>query len=284
MYSQNRYQQEEIDRVQAKAEKMYLNKRGEYNGRDDHGREERGRRYSDEYDDRRRSGEYDDRRRSGERNDSYGYNDRYGGHDERDREYNNDRHDNDRADVRYNHVPVPVAHVPVTHVPVPTPYVHVPVSTNIKKYRAATYDKHDRVFAKQMQNFELPVEFNTFTSGLLKEQDVNRLCLLEAIADYNKIGGPALPEDFQKAAEHCRKYRAVKYDIHDQTYAKQMQFYDLPPEFNEFTDGLLKETHINRFDLLEAIDNYNAKGLPQLPCLFQDVAFNCRPYQQCIIC
>ena len=311
MYAQNRYQQEEIDRVQAEAEKMYLNKNGEYNGRDDHGREERGReergnRYSDEYDDRRRySDEYDDRRRSsGEHNDRHGYNDRYGGHDERDREYNNDRYDSDR-EVRRTHVtpsvpapaPAPVTpYVPVTytHVPVPTthvstPYVPathvpVPVSTNIKKYRAATYDKHDRVFAKQMLNFIVPEEFTTFTSGLLKEHEVNRLCLLEAIADYNKTGGKALPEDFQKAAEHCRKYRSVKYDIHDRTYAKQMQFYELPPEFSEFTDGLLKETHINRFDLLEAIENYKAKGLPRLPGVFEEVAFNCRPYQSCIIC
>jgi hypothetical protein len=284
MYSQSRYQEEDIDRLQADAEKMYLNKQGEYSGREERGREERGReergreerghRYSDEYDDRRRSGEYDDRRRSGSSdNDRYSYTERYG-HDER---------DSDR-EVRRTHVPVPA---PVTHAP-PTvsvpPTVPVPVATNIKKYQAATYDKHDQVFAKQMQNFEVPQEFNTFTSGLLKEPAISRLCLLEAIADYNKTGGPALPEAFQKAAEHCRKYRALTYDSHDQTYAKQMQFYDLPPEFSEFTDGLLKETHINRFDLLEAIENYKAKGLPQLPCVFQDVAFNCRPYQTCVIC
>jgi hypothetical protein len=180
-------------------------------------------------------------------------------------------------------MPVPVhTH---THAPVPVPtHTHVPVSVANKKYRTATYDKHDKIFAKQMRNFKLPPEFNTFTDGLLTETEISRARLLEAITDYNKTGSPSLPEEFQKAAEHCRKYRAVKYDIHDQTYAKQMQFYELPPEFSEFTDGLMKETHINRFNLLEAIDNYNAKGLPDLPCVFQDVAFNCRPYQQCVIC
>ena len=271
MYSQNRYQQEEIDRAQAEAEKMYLNKNGEYNGRDYDDRDRR--RSSDEYDDRRRSDEYDDR---------YGHNDRC--YDERDRENNNVRHtrnDNDR-EVRHTHVPVPV---PVAHVHVPVPItVTTPISTNIKKYRAAAYDKYDRIFAKQMQNFELPQEFTNFTNGLLKEQEVNRLCLLEAIADYNKMKYSPLPEAFKNAAEHCRKYRAIKYDISDQTYAKQMQFYDLPKEFSEFTENLLKETHINRFNLLEAIDNYNAKSLPELPCVFQDVAFNCRPYQPCVIC
>ena len=264
MYTQSRYQQEEIDRAQAEAEKMYSNKNGhddlDYNSRD-YRRDDRDRRY-EERDSRRRSVDHYD--------------------DDFDRE------------VRRTHVTVPVhapvpvpthTHVPVsthTHVPVPV-HVYAPVSV-AKKYRTATYDKHDKIFAKQMRNFELPPEFNTFTDGLLKEAEISRARLLEAITDYNKTGSPSLPEEFQKAAEHCRKYRAVKYDIHDQTYAKQMQFYELPPEFSEFTDGLLKETHINRFNLLEAIDNYNAKGLPDLPCVFQDVAFNCRPYQPCVIC
>jgi hypothetical protein len=283
MYSQSRYQEEEeIDRLQAEAEKMYVNKDGKYNGREERGREERVReeRIRRFGDDRRRSSEYYDRRSSSERRSSYGHD------DDRDREVHVPV-----THVPVTHVPVthvPVTHVPVTHVPTPyvvTPHVPVPVATNIKKYRAATYDKqHDKVFAKQMRNFAVPQEFNTFTNDLLKEPEISRLCLLEAIADYNKTGCPALLDTFQKAAEHCRKYRSLTYDIHDQTYAKQMQFYDLPPEFSEFTDGLLKETHINRFDLLEAIENYKAKGLPQLPCVFQDVAFNCRPYQTCVIC
>jgi hypothetical protein len=250
MYAQSRYQQEEIDRAQAEAEKMYSNKNEDYNSRD------------------YRRGERDDRDRRYEERES--------------RRRSVDHYDEFDHEERRTHMPV---HVPVpvpthTHVPV---HVYAPVSV-AKKYRTATYDKHDKIFAKQMRNFKLPPEFNTFTDGLLTEAEISRARLLEAIADYNKTGSPSLPEEFQKAAEHCRKYRAVKYDIHDQTYAKQMQFYELPPEFSEFTDGLLKETHINRFNLLEAIDNYNAKGLPDLPCVFQDVAFNCRPYQPCVIC
>ena len=251
MYAQNRYQEEEIERAQAEAEKMYLNKNGEYNSR-----EERGRRYSDEYDDRYES-------------DRYGYN----SHER----YNERTNTSASTLAQVTHVPVPMP------VPVPVPGTFT-VSPTTKKYRAATYDKHDILFAEQMQNFVLPTEFINFTNDLLKEVEISRLCLLEAIADYSKTGYPHLPEAFKKAAEHCRKYRRANYDIHDRTYAKQMQFYDLPPEFSEFTDGLLKETHINKNGLLDAIKDYTAKGLPQLPTVFTEVAFNCRPYQSCVIC
>jgi hypothetical protein len=83
-----------------------------------------------------------------------------------------------------------------------------------------------------------------------------------------------------------KKYRAETYDKHDETYAMQMKRYDIPRAFNKFTDGLMNETHINRFSLLQAIDDYNrtedAKMYPlELP--FQDVAFNFRPYQSCCI-
>lgn len=275
MYAQNRYQQEEIDRAQEEAEKMYLNKNGEYNGRDDRDRD-RDDRSRDDDDDRGRysSNEYNDRYES-ERyeSDRYGYNGR-NQYDERDYNERTNTSASTSAPVPVS-VPVPVT----THMP---GIFTVPITT--KKYRAATYDKHDIQFAEQMQNFVLPVEFNTFTSGLLKETNVSRSCLLEAIADYSKTGCPPLPEAFKKAAEHCRKYRSVDYDIHDQTYAKQMQFYELPPEFSEFTDGLLEETHINKNGLLDAIKDYTAKGLPKLPGVFTDVAFNCRPYQTCVIC
>ena len=83
-----------------------------------------------------------------------------------------------------------------------------------------------------------------------------------------------------------KKYRAETYDKHDETYATQIKRYDIPQAFNKFTDGLMDETHINRFSLLQAIDDYNrtedAKLYPlELP--FQDVAFNFRPYQPCCI-
>lgn len=83
-----------------------------------------------------------------------------------------------------------------------------------------------------------------------------------------------------------KKYRAATYDIHDQTYATQMKRFNIPQAFNDFTDGLMNETHINRFSLLQAIDDYNKteeSKTSQLESLFEDSAFNCRPYQACCI-
>jgi hypothetical protein len=81
-----------------------------------------------------------------------------------------------------------------------------------------------------------------------------------------------------------KKYRAATYDKHDETYATQMKRYDIPQAFNDFTDGLMNETHINRFSLLEAIDDYKrTEDAKTLPPLFQDAAFNFRPYQPCCI-
>ena len=83
-----------------------------------------------------------------------------------------------------------------------------------------------------------------------------------------------------------KKYRAATYDIHDQTYATQMKRYNIPQAFNQFTDGLMDETHINRFSLLQAIDDYNKteeSKISQLESLFEDSAFNFRPYQACCI-
>ena len=81
-----------------------------------------------------------------------------------------------------------------------------------------------------------------------------------------------------------KKYRAATYDKHDETYATQMKRYDIPQAFNDFTDGLMNETHINRFSLLEAIDDYKrTEDAKTLSPLFQDAAFNFRPYQPCCI-
>ena len=81
-----------------------------------------------------------------------------------------------------------------------------------------------------------------------------------------------------------KKYRAGSYDIHDETYANEMKKYSLPDEFHTFTDRLMDEPRINRYCLLNAIDEYNKTGLPKLPAIFQDTAYNCRPYQVCVIC
>jgi hypothetical protein len=260
MYSQRRYEDEEdIDRLQEEAERNNLNNSREYNGRDDreyNGRDDR------EYngrDDREYNGR-DDREYNGrEYNDGYGYN------------------------APASHAPASY-HAPASHHAPAFITSTIPRPTSDKKYRASTYDKHDKAFSKQMQHFELPPEFNKFTDDLLKETDISRLCLLQAIDDYNKMNFPPLPAAFQKAAEHCRRFRRAAYTVSDKTYAKQMSFYDLPQEFNDFTDDLIKETHINRIELLQAIENYNEMNLPRLPSLFQDMASNCQPDQACVIC
>ena len=91
-----------------------------------------------------------------------------------------------------------------------------------------------------------------------------------------------------------KKYRAHNYDTSDQTYAKELlAFFEKEPEhiktaFNEFTDGLMLEPAINRFSLLDAISDYHyeikSNAGYTLSMMFQDKAFNCRPYQACVIC
>jgi DNA polymerase sigma len=83
-----------------------------------------------------------------------------------------------------------------------------------------------------------------------------------------------------------KKYRAALYDIHDQQYATHMKLHNIPKAFNDFTDGLMDETHINRYSFLQAIDDYNKTEESEtypLELRFQDAAFNYRPYQPCII-
>jgi len=81
-----------------------------------------------------------------------------------------------------------------------------------------------------------------------------------------------------------KKYRAYTYDIHDETYAIEVRKYSLPDEFHTFTDRVMEEPRINRSALLDAIRDYNKAGLTALSAEFQDTAFNCRPYQVCVIC
>jgi hypothetical protein len=84
-----------------------------------------------------------------------------------------------------------------------------------------------------------------------------------------------------------KKYRVASYDIHDETYAKQMQKYSLPDAFHKFTEGLMEEPRINRECLLDAIDDYNKTDscdVFPLPVTFQNAALNFRPYQPCVIC
>jgi hypothetical protein len=96
--------------------------------------------------------------------------------------------------------------------------------------------------------------------------------------------------NFQEPAENnlqepLKKYRARNYDKSDEEYATQMRKYEIPQEFRDFTEGLMDETHINRFGLLQAIEDYErTRPEIQLSCAFQNGAFNCRPYQPCVIC
>ena len=85
-------------------------------------------------------------------------------------------------------------------------------------------------------------------------------------------------------ANPLKKYRYREYDVHDEKYATQMKKYDIPQEFKDFTEGLLDETHINRFALLQAIEDFQrARPDVELSGVFQDGAFNYRPYQPCVI-
>jgi hypothetical protein len=82
------------------------------------------------------------------------------------------------------------------------------------------------------------------------------------------------------------KYRCPSYDIHDETYAKTLRNIEVNSVFNAFTQGLMDETRINRFAMLRAIDDYKAAGLQKVSPLsvqFEDTAFNCRPYQACVV-
>ena len=83
-----------------------------------------------------------------------------------------------------------------------------------------------------------------------------------------------------------KKYRSTNYDKYDVMYAMKLKQYILPDSFHDFTDGLMSETHISRFQLLNAIDDYKKAGLHNaFPLLinFEDCAFNYRPYQGCSI-
>ena len=90
-------------------------------------------------------------------------------------------------------------------------------------------------------------------------------------------------------SDSLKKYRlpSVHYDEHDRTYAATLRNYICPEAFHEFTDNLMSETHISRFKLLDAIDDYKRAGLTKAnPLLinFEERAFNCRPQQPCLIC
>jgi hypothetical protein len=107
--------------------------------------------------------------------------------------------------------------------------------------------------------------------------------------------------------ETILKYRAHEYDIHDTTYAKELnvRFSYVPSyiqnKFNTFTKNLMNDEQINRFCLLNAIDDFNKYNNTHTDDIdnenkidsaylndrdwisFTDCAFNYRPYQSCMI-
>jgi hypothetical protein len=94
--------------------------------------------------------------------------------------------------------------------------------------------------------------------------------------------------------ENFKPFRSIAYDDHDQTYARNLtaNFIRNHSEatrlsFNAFTEGLMDEPRINRNSLLDAISAYEKTLTSQccpLSTRFTDEAFNCRPYQPCVIC
>ena len=88
-----------------------------------------------------------------------------------------------------------------------------------------------------------------------------------------------------------KKYRLANevYDEYDKKYAdymKSLRFFGNRQPFDDFTENLLEESHISRFQLLDAINDYKIAGLNDeypLETNFIDEAFNYRPHQPCTI-
>ena len=90
-----------------------------------------------------------------------------------------------------------------------------------------------------------------------------------------------------------RERNAEFLDEHDETYANHLReiFLKYIPEhaqkaFNNYTDNLMAETRISRSILLEALHAFKATAeyVPaDWPEVFDDAAFNFRPYQPCTI-
>jgi len=88
-------------------------------------------------------------------------------------------------------------------------------------------------------------------------------------------------------------YRTTLTEESDKKYASRLLsvFNEINNEklrrnFNRFTSNLMEEQYINRFDLLEAIDDYVATFKIPEKCgwmRFSDTAFNYRPYQSMYI-
>ena len=71
--------------------------------------------------------------------------------------------------------------------------------------------------------------------------------------------------EVQPEVQPLKKYRRSSYDKHDTKYAETLYkiYVTLNTEvkmlFDEFTDNLMDETHINRYSLLDAISDFEKK-------------------------
>ena len=81
------------------------------------------------------------------------------------------------------------------------------------------------------------------------------------------------------------KYRADKYDADDTLYATKLKdkfgylSQSLQDSFQEFTENLMSEKQINRYGLLQAIDDFKKINNDHDINTFYVMAFNFRPYQ-----
>ena len=81
-------------------------------------------------------------------------------------------------------------------------------------------------------------------------------------------------------------YRSHIYDKYDKIYAEKLNNIfskylseQIQVSFNNYTKGLMNDEYISRNKLLNAIDDYQLFIGIDLPTIFTDNAFNCRPYQ-----
>jgi 5'-deoxynucleotidase YfbR-like HD superfamily hydrolase len=124
--------------------------------------------------------------------------------------------------------------------------------------------------------------------------------IIEAPLKTSEIDDANINTVLETLESDCKMYRAKRYDVHDTEYALKLSDYfnsyldsNLQSDFNEFTDNLMDDKQINRFSLLDAIEDFQ-KSEKYINTYknnmnntywftFTDMAFNYRPYQPCCI-
>jgi hypothetical protein len=119
--------------------------------------------------------------------------------------------------------------------------------------------------------------------SIMPSEIVENLKIYKRSKDMNVVNDNEEPTK-NVSEKPLKKYRAINYEKDDEDYAMYMKTHEIPQEFRDFTEGLMDETHINRFGLLQAIDDYQrTRPEKNLSSGFQNSAFNYRPYQQCTV-